>query len=115
EKRLGVLLGGYDVFANIAGGVRVDEPAADLGIAASIISSMRDRAVDPECVAIGEIGLGGEVRTVSQTGKRVQEAAKLGFRRVVLPKNNLKGLERTGEIELLGVERIEDALKLLLE
>ncbi|MBI4546856.1 MAG: DNA repair protein RadA [Ignavibacteriae bacterium] len=115
EKRVGVMLGQYDVFVNIAGGVRVDEPAVDLGIAASIISSMRDVPLDWQTVAVGEIGLSGEVRTVSQIEKRVQEAAKLGFRRVVLPKNNLKGIVRTNGIELVGVERVEDAIEALLQ
>ena len=114
EKRLGILLGQYDVFVNIAGGVRVDEPAVDLGIAASIISSLRDKSIDSQIVAVGEIGLGGEVRTVSQIDKRVQEAAKLGFQKIILPKNNLKGLQHFNGIELVGVERIEDAIKILL-
>ncbi len=114
EKRLGLMLGQYDVFANIAGGVRIDEPAADLGISASILSSMREKPIDPQCVAIGEIGLGGEVRTVSQVEKRVQESAKLGFQRIVVPKNNAKALERTTGIEVVGVERIDDAMNVLL-
>ncbi len=114
EKRLGMQLGQYDVFVNIAGGVRVDEPAVDLGIATSIISSLRDLPIDPQCVAVGEVGLSGEVRTVSQIEKRVQEAAKLGFKRILLPKNNLKGLGRQYGIEPVGIERIEDAVGLLL-
>ncbi len=133
EKRVGVFVGQYDVFVNIAGGVRVDEPAVDLGIALSIISSMRDKPVDSQAVAVGEIGLGGEVRTVSQIEKRVQEAAKLGFQRIILPKNNLKSLTRpraetpprpsgehsgvqarNGAIQLVGVERIEEAVAALL-
>lgn len=114
EKRIGVMVGQYDVFANIAGGVRVEEPAVDLGIAISIISSMRDTPTDSQSVAVGEIGLGGEVRTVSQVEKRVQEAAKLGFKRIVLPKNNLKGLTRNGGIELVGVEHVEQAVNALL-
>ncbi|MBI1806096.1 MAG: DNA repair protein RadA [Ignavibacteria bacterium] len=114
EKRLGMVLGQQDVFVNIAGGIRIDEPAVDLGIAASIISSLRDVPVDSQSVAIGEIGLSGEVRTVSQIEKRVQEAEKLGFQRVILPKNNLKGLHRTNGVELCGIERIEDAVTFLL-
>jgi DNA repair protein RadA/Sms len=120
EKRIGVMVGQYDVFVNVAGGVRVDEPAVDLGIAASIISSMRDVPTEAFTVAVGEIGLGGEVRTISQMEKRVQEAAKLGFKRIVLPKNNLKGLSRNGGrasfagIELLGVEHVEEAVNALL-
>jgi DNA repair protein RadA/Sms len=111
EKRLGMMLGQHDVFVNIAGGIRIDEPAIDLGIATSIISSMRDRAIDSQTVAVGEIGLGGEVRTVSQMEKRVQEAVKLGFQKIVLPKNNLKSVQRIGGIEIVGVDRIEEAVK----
>lgn len=141
EKRIGVMVSQHDVFVNIAGGVRVDEPAVDLGIAVSIISSLRDVPVDSQSVAVGEIGLGGEVRTVSQIEKRVQEAAKLGFKRIILPKNNLKGLPRLraetpahpsgghfgvqarnggparhpfGGIDLVGVEHIEEAVAALL-
>lgn len=114
EKRLGMALGQHDVFVNIAGGVRVDEPAVDLGIASSIISSLRDVPIDSQTVAVGEIGLGGEVRTVSQIEKRVSEAAKLGFERIIVPKNNLKGLVRSNGVEVIGVERIEDAVKVLL-
>lgn len=113
EKRLGMVLGQQDVFVNIAGGVRVDEPAVDLGIIASIISSFRDQPVDSQTVAVGEIGLSGEIRTVSQIEKRVQETARLGFQRVLVPKNNLKGLQRPGDIDLIGVERIEDAVQIL--
>jgi DNA repair protein RadA/Sms len=84
-----------------------------MGIAMSIISSLRDVPIDSQSVAVGEIGLGGEVRTVSQIEKRVLEAAKLGFQRIILPKNNLKGIPTNG-IELVGVDRIEDAVKALL-
>jgi DNA repair protein RadA/Sms len=114
EKRLGMNVGQNDVFVNIAGGVRVDEPAVDLGIASSILSSLRDTPVDAGSVVVGEIGLGGEVRTVSQMQKRVQEAAKLGFRRVIMPKNNLKGVTRVDGISLVGIERIEEAVEALL-
>ncbi len=114
EKRVGMHLGQYDVFVNIAGGVKIDEPAVDLGIAVSIASSLRDVPVDSSSVAVGEIGLGGEIRTVGQIEKRVQEAAKLGFKRIVIPQNNLKGLKANGDIELVGVDRIERALEELL-
>jgi DNA repair protein RadA/Sms len=98
---------------NVAGGVRIDEPAVDLGIAASIVSSLRDAPVDAESVAVGEIGLSGEVRTVSHVDRRIQEAAKLGFRRVILPKNNVRGAAANG-CELVGVERIDDAIRALI-
>jgi len=113
EKRLGMALGQFDVFVNIAGGIRVDEPAVDLGIGMSIISSLRDTAIDAQTVTVGEIGLSGEVRTVGQIEKRVQEAAKLGFQRIIVPNNNLKGLQRVNGIEVVGVEQIDDAVTLL--
>lgn len=115
EKRAGLHLASSDVYVSIAGGVRVDEPAADLGVAAAVASSHRERAVDPSTVVVGEVGLSGEVRAVSQITRRVAEAAKLGFRRVILPRPNLAGMdEDTKDTELVGVERIGDALDLLL-
>jgi len=114
EKRVGLHLGNCDVFVNIAGGVRIEEPAVDLGIAVSIASSLRDIPVDSQSVAVGEIGLGGEIRTINQIEKRILEAKKLGFKRVIVPKNNLRGLTLNGEIEIVGVERIHQALEELL-
>jgi len=114
EKRVGLSMGTHDVFVNIAGGVKIDEPAVDLGIATSITSSLRDVPVDSSSVAVGEIGLGGEIRTIGQIEKRVQEAAKLGFKRIIVPQNNLKGLKSNGGIEVIGVDRIEGALEALL-
>ncbi|GJQ21385.1 MAG: DNA repair protein RadA [Bacteroidia bacterium] len=114
EKRVGLGLGTQDVFVNIAGGVRIDEPAVDLGIATSITSSLRDAPVDAGAVAVGEIGLGGEIRTIGHIEKRVQEAAKLGFKRIVVPQNNAKGLKGTNDIEVIGVDRVERAMEILL-
>lgn len=113
EKRVGVNLGQFDVFVNIVGGIRIDEPAVDLGIALSILSSKRDFPVDSRTVITGEIGLGGEVRMINQIEKRIQESAKLGFKRMILPKNNLKSLQRNSAIELVGIERIEEAVDVL--
>jgi DNA repair protein RadA/Sms len=109
EKRLGMNMGRYDVFVNIAGGVRIDEPGLDLGIATSIISSMKDSALSSQTVVVGEIGLGGEVRSVGQIEKRIQEAEKLGFGHFLLPRNNLRNAPK-GRIELHGIERVEDIL-----
>jgi len=114
EKRVGLGLGSHDVFVNIAGGIKIDEPAVDLGIATSITSSLRDVPVDSGSVAVGEIGLGGEIRTIGQIEKRVQEAAKLGFKRIVVPQNNMKGLKSNNGIEVIGVDRIEKAMETLL-
>ena len=114
EKRAGLHLGACDVYVSVAGGVRADEPAVDLGVACAIAGSRRDRPVDAETAVVGEVGLGGEVRAVSQIGRRVAEAAKLGFRRVLVPRANLAGLDGTAGIELVGITRIGEALDLLL-
>lgn len=114
EKRVGLHLGNFDVFVNIAGGVRIEEPAVDLGIAVSIASSHRDIPVDSQSVAVGEIGLGGEIRTISQIEKRILEAKKLGFKRIIVPKNNLKHIKGTDGIALVGVETIAQALEEML-
>jgi DNA repair protein RadA/Sms len=114
EKRMGLNLGQQDVFVNIAGGIRIDEPGVDLGIAASITSSLRDIPVDSSSVAVGEIGLGGEIRTIGQIEKRVHEAAKLGFKRIIVPQHNLKSFKSNSEIEIIGVDRIEKAIEALL-
>ncbi|HCV42713.1 MAG TPA: DNA repair protein RadA [Bacteroidetes bacterium] len=108
ERRVGFRLGQYDVFVNVVGGVRVDEPAVDVGMALSIVSSLKDAAVDPKVVAIGEVGLGGEIRMVSQMQKRIAEASKLGFKRCIIPRRNVKF--RNGEIELIEVESVEQAI-----
>ena len=114
EKRVGLNIGSQDVFVNVAGGIHIDEPAADLGVASSIVSSLRDVPVDSQAVAIGEIGLGGEVRTIAHSEKRTQEAAKLGFKRIIVPKNNLKHLKNVNGITVVGVESISQAMKELV-
>ena len=114
EKRAGLHLGACDVYVSVAGGVRADEPAADLGIACAVAGSHRDRPVETQTAVVGEVGLGGEVRAVSQIGRRVAEAAKLGFRRVVVPRANLSGLDDTPDVEVVGVPRLGEALEMLL-
>jgi DNA repair protein RadA/Sms len=114
EKRVGLHLSSQDVFVNIAGGLKIDEPAVDLGIATSITSSLRDVPVDSSSVAVGEIGLGGEIRTVGQVDKRVQEAAKLGFKRIVIPQNNLKSVKGVDGIEILGTQSVNEAMEQLI-
>jgi DNA repair protein RadA/Sms len=115
EKRVGITTGSHDVFVNVAGGIRIDEPAADLGIASSIVSSLRDVPVDSQTVAIGEIGLGGEIRTIAYCDKRVQEAAKLGFKKIVVPQSNAKKMKSSNGIAIVGVETIQEAIKQLLD
>ena len=113
HKRLGMNIGDSDVFVNITGGVRVDEPGIDLGIVMAIVSNHRDLTIDPYTVLIGEVGLGGEVRPVAHIDKRLREAAKLGFKRAILPETNRKGLDLTEDIELLGAKNLHDALNTL--
>ena len=113
HKRVGMNIGDSDVFVNITGGVRVDEPGIDLGIVMAIISNHRDIAIDPYTVLIGEVGLGGEVRPVAHIDKRLREAAKLGFKRAILPETNRKGLDVTEDIELFGARNLHDAFGLL--
>jgi DNA repair protein RadA/Sms len=115
EKKLGLFLNKYDIFINIAGGVKVNEPAVDFAIAASIFSSLRDIPIDSETVLVGEVGLAGEIRTISGIDRRINEADKLGFKKILVPKSNLKG-SNTGKrkIEIIGVEKIRDAINLLI-
>jgi len=111
EKRVGLGLGSYDVFVNAAGGVRIDEPSADLGILVSIASSFKEQVVNPQAVIIGEVGLGGEIRAVPQIEKRIDEASKLGFKTAVIPKVNIQGLEETSSLKFIPVDKVEDALE----
>ena len=113
HKRFGMNIGDSDVFVNITGGVRVDEPGIDLGIVMAIISNHRDITIDPYTVLIGEVGLGGEVRPVAHIDKRLREAAKLGFKRAILPETNRKGLDLTEDIELFGAKSLHDVLNTL--
>lgn len=114
EKREGWKLGTQDVFLNVAGGVRLDEPAVDLGVIVAVASSFRDVPSDSGTVLIGEVGLGGEVRTVSQIERRLNEAAKLGFSQAIIPKSNLKGIVAPKGLEVLGVERVAEVLDLVV-
>ncbi|MEW6375355.1 MAG: DNA repair protein RadA, partial [Thermodesulfobacteriota bacterium] len=109
EKRLGIHLNNQDIFLNIAGGMRVEEPAADLGMIAAIASNFKDKLIDPEMVVLGEVGLGGEVRGVSRSEVRIKEAARLGFKRCLLPKQNQEKIKRAKGIELIGVRTIQEA------
>jgi DNA repair protein RadA/Sms len=114
EKRAGLRLGQFDVFVNVAGGVRVDEPAADLGMAVSVVSSLRDVPVRSDAVVVGEVGLGGEIRSVHQIEKRITEAERLGFTLMVLPRKNARGTLKPGTIRLVEVETIDEAIDALV-
>jgi len=109
-KRVGLKLGNQDVMVNIAGGIRIGEPAADLGIALSIASSFRDAGVDPGLVAVGEVGLSGELRAVSQLGRRVKEAVRLGFKRCLVPGVGAKVSPASKDIELIPVNTLREAI-----
>lgn len=110
EKRVGLYLNTYDAYVNVAGGVKLDEPAVDLAIAVSIASSFKDRPTEPYDVIFGEIGLTGEVRGVSRVDQRVKEAAKLGFKRVILPQKSMKGWIPPQNIKVVGVDTVAEAL-----
>lgn len=114
EKRAGLGLAGEDVFVNVAGGLAIDEPAADLGVVAAVASSLRGRGVRPGTAVFGEVGLGGEVRGTPQAALRVREAAQLGFTRCVLPAVNRGRETADAGCETVGVETVEDALDALL-
>jgi len=113
EKRLGFHLGTQDIFVNVAGGMKVDEPGADLGIIASIASSFKNSLIDPELVIFGEVGLGGEVRGISHAEVRVKEATRLGFKRCLLPAQNRDKLKSTRGVELTGVRNVQEAINAL--
>jgi DNA repair protein RadA/Sms len=114
EKRLGVHLNNQDIFLNIAGGMKVEEPAADLGVIAAIASNSKDKLIDPEIVVFGEVGLGGEVRGVNQSEVRLKEAARMGFKRCLLPKQNQEKMRGVKGIDLIGIRTVPEAIKILL-
>jgi DNA repair protein RadA/Sms len=114
ERRAGIRVGQYDVFVNVTGGVRIDEPAADLGMAVAIASSLKDSPIDSTAVVIGEVGLGGEIRSVHQIDKRLVEAAKLGFKKLVLPRAGRRATPTLDGLSLVEVETLDQAITTLL-
>ena len=113
EKRLNLKLSSADVYVNIAGGIRINEPAIDLGVVMAVVSSYKDKAIDEKVLAFGEVGLSGEVRAVSQAAQRVQEAKKLGFTMVILPEVCREQIGTVEGIRLCGVRTVADAMKLI--
>ena len=109
-KRVGLKLGNQDIIANVTGGLRIGEPAADLGIALAIASSFRDMEVDPELVVMGEVGLSGELRAISHLDRRVAEAARLGFKRCLVPKTSAKVNPAPKDIELVPASTLREAI-----
>jgi DNA repair protein RadA/Sms len=110
ERRVGLHLMGDDIFVNVAGGLVIDEPAADLGVVAAIASSFKNRPADPHTAVFGEVGLTGEVRGAMQAQARAREAQALGFKKVVMPATNTAGLERLLGLRVVGVRTVEEAL-----
>ncbi|MBO1735846.1 MAG: DNA repair protein RadA [Coprobacter sp.] len=114
EKRVGFKLAQKDVFLNIAGGIKVNDPAMDLGVISAILSSNMDMAVESRICMTGEVGLSGEIRPVNRIEQRILEAEKLGFRRILLPHNNLKGFDSSRlKIEIIPVRKVEEAFRQL--
>jgi len=110
EKRGNYRLSANNVFLNVAGGVRISEPAVDLAVCCSIVSSLLDKVVDNQIVLIGEVGLGGEIRSVGHIEKRIQEAEKLGFERIIIPKNNQKNAKNDTSIKVIAVETLMEGI-----
>jgi len=122
EKRAGLFVSGHDIFVNVVGGIELEEPAIDLGVAAAIASSFREKPVDPGTVLFGEVGLAGEIRAIQRPEVRVAEAAKMGFRRCLLPESNAKRMSACGgdgggaggsAIELVPVRHLREVIELL--
>lgn len=116
EKRVGYRLHQCDVFVSIAGGLRISEPASDLGVLLAVASSMRNWIIDPEAAVVGEVGLGGEIRSVPRIESRLKEAIHMGFKRCVIPKRNVRGIseELRKKIQIHPVELVEEAIDALL-
>lgn len=114
EKRAGIRLSSYDAYINIAGGIKMNEPAIDLGIVLAIVSSYKDKVIDGKTIVFGEVGLSGEVRAVSMAEQRILEAKKLGFEKVIYPKVCENGRIQVKGIELVGVSNVREAIKAIL-
>lgn len=114
EKRAGLNLAGQDAYINVIGGLRLDEPAADLGLVLAIASNFKNRPLSPKLAVFGEVGLTGEIRAVSQAERRVTEAAKLGFETIIVPQNNLRSIKNTDKVKIIGVRNLYDAIQVAL-
>jgi DNA repair protein RadA/Sms len=108
EKKVGINLSHHDIFVNVAGGLRVEEPAVGLGVVVAVASSHLDRVVPAAMVVFGEVGLAGEVRGVSFVEQRVREASRLGFKGCVLPRSSAQGLRHPGGMELIAVRNLQE-------
>ena len=115
EKRAGMRLSAHNVFLNIAGGLKIDEPAIDLAVCAAVASSLKNKPAKNNFVVLGEVGLGGEIRSVGHIEKRIQEAEKLGFENVIIPQNNVKSIKSKNSVKLISVENIVEAIEKILD
>lgn len=115
EKRAGYFFGSLDAYINVVGGLKLDEPAADLPIALAMVSGLRDKPVSPDTFAIGELGLGGEVRGITRVEERIREGVRMGFKKCILPKSSLEKITEKFDIKLVGVRDIKEALRALNE
>ena len=113
EKRLGYRLGDFDAYVNIAGGIRLNEPAVDLAVCMALVSSFKDITIDRETVLFGEVGLGGEVRAVSMADQRIREAKKLGFKKVIMPLSNARNIKLVPDFDVIGVSTVKEAVEKL--
>lgn len=114
EKRVGMQLGNSDAYINVVGGIKLSEPAADLGIIAAIASSFRNKEIDEGTIIMGEVGLAGEVRAVNFMEKRINEAMKLGFKSCIIPQNNVAGLKNKFDMKIYGVQNVNEMLDIAL-
>ena len=113
EKRAGMNLSSQDVYLNVVSGIKIGEPAVDLGMILAVASSFKGISIPKDLVAIGEVGLTGEVRTVNMIEKRLKEAEKLGFKKCIIPENNKKLLKDNYKLDIIGVKNVEEALKII--
>lgn len=111
EKRIGLRLQNQDVFVNIVGGIKLNEPSVDLAVVLAVVSSFKEIQIPQGTVAIGEVGLGGEIRPISHIDRRLKEVERLGFKKVILPKRNKENLQGSGNIQLIGVDTVSEAVE----
>ena len=111
EKKAGLMLGNQDVYLNVVGGLRINEPAIDLGVIACVASSFKNVSIPVNTVIMGEVGLTGEVRRINLIEKRLKEAEKLGFKACIIPESNKKGLKESYKLDIIGVKNVREAMK----
>ena len=114
EKRVGLSLGSQDVYLNVAGGLKINEPSIDLGIVMATASSFKNKPIPKDMVIMGEVGLTGEIRRINLIEKRVKEAERLGFKSCIIPESNKKDLKDNYKLDIIGIKNINEAMKKIL-